>query len=129
MPDQAQILVIDDNDFIRMQIVSFLQGGGYGVSQANNAGQAINLIKEKSNNFRCMLVDVRMEPVDGFDFLNKITAENITIPTILVTGDQNADILTKASEYGVSSVLMKPVNKDRLLKVVEKTIFGANHVS
>ena len=63
-----------------------------------------------------------MEPEDGFDFLKKLQAQDIVIPSILVTGDQNNDILSNASSMGVFSVLMKPVNKDRLLMVVNKAI-------
>ena len=129
MPDQSHILIIEDNDFVRMQIVKFLHDENYVVSEATSVEQALEIFDEKRNEIKCMLVDVRMEPVDGFGFLKKMQAENNSIPTILVTGDQNSDILSKASDHGVASVLMKPVNKDRLIKMVERTISGANHAS
>ena len=127
MPDQPHILVIEDNDFVRMQIVKFLQSAEYVVFEAVNVDEALSVIDKKKNIIQCMIVDVRMEPVDGFHFLNKMQAENINIPAILVTGDQNSDILSKASECGVASVLMKPVNKDRLIKMVERAISGSGH--
>lgn len=127
MSEPSQILVIDDNDFIRMQIVKFLQDGGYKVYEAANVADAFDVVKSHRHQLACMLVDVRMEPLDGFNFLNKVQAENINIPAILVTGDQNSDILGKAGVHGVHSVLMKPVDKDKLLKMVARTIPGANH--
>lgn len=123
-----RILVIDDNDFIRLQIVKFLQDDGYETIEAASVSHALNVVKTESHMLACVIVDVRMEPMDGFNFLNKIRAEGIEIPAILVTGDQNSDILAKASEYGVHSVLMKPVNKDRLLQMIARAIPGANKI-
>lgn len=122
MPVSDPILVIEDNDFVRMQIVKFLQDGGYTTLEGNSVESGVALVHQHEDKIACMLVDVRMEPEDGFDFINKVRAENLGIPYILVTGDSNPDILAKASSIGVASVLMKPVNKDRLLKMVERVI-------
>jgi len=121
MAENRKILVVEDNDFVRMQIVKFLKSDDYECLEATNSADAMTLAKDNSD-ILCMLVDVRMEPEDGFDFLNKVRAENIKTPSILVTGDQNTDILSKASELGVLSVLMKPVNRDRLLQMVGRAI-------
>lgn len=121
MAEGKKILVVEDNDFVRMQIIKFLQGDGYECIEATNSADAMTHV-QSIKDIACMLVDVRMEPEDGFDFLNKINAHNIKIPAILVTGDQNTDILSKASGLGVLSVLMKPVERDRLLKMVNRAI-------
>ncbi len=122
MTDKQAILIVEDNDFVRMQISKFLSDDGFDCVEATNAADALTILKSNDKKITCVLVDVRMEPEDGFDFLNKLQAENITVPSILVTGDQNTDILSKASNFGVFSVLMKPVNKDRLLMMVKKAI-------
>ena len=122
MTEKNSILVVEDNDFVRMQISKFLESDGYNIIETTNALDAMDVIDQNKNSIQCMLVDVRMEPEDGFDFLNKINAKDIKIPSILVTGDQNPDILSKASNLGVVSVLMKPVNKDRLLQMVQRAI-------
>jgi len=121
MTENRKILVVEDNDFVRMQIVKFLESDNYECLEATNSADAMSTLKDNMD-VSCMLVDVRMEPEDGFDFLNKVRAEDIKIPSILVTGDQNTDILSKASGLGVLSVLMKPVNRDRLLQMVGRAI-------
>ena len=55
------------------------------------------------------IVDVRMEPVDGFDFIRAIRGMDLKIPVILVTGDNAPDILERSGDWGVSAVLIKPV--------------------
>ena len=121
MSDKRAVLVVEDNDFVRMQIKQFLESGDYPTFEAATVAEGIELIQQNKN-IGCTLVDVRMEPEDGFDFLNQINALELKIPSILVTGDNNYDILAKGSSLGVVSVLMKPIDRDRLLKMVGRAI-------
>jgi len=118
MSEKPSILILEDNDFVRMQMNQFLQSGGHQTCLASSATEGLAHLEKE--NISGALVDVRMEPEDGFDFINKIQAMDIHVPCILVTGDNNNDILAKATDLGVVSVLMKPVDKDRLLKMVDR---------
>ena len=123
MTSLLQVLIVEDNDFVRTQISRILEKDGrYIPLEAASSEEAMTHINDNNNNIQCMLVDVRMEPEDGFDFLQRIRAADIQTPAILVTGDQNPDLLAKASNMGVNSLLMKPVNKDRLIQMVDRAI-------
>ena len=119
MTEKAKILVVEDNDFVRMQIVKFLQDADFEVVEASDGKQAMEAIDK---DISLAIVDVRMEPVGGFEFIKNIRGRDIKTPVILVTGDQNPGLLNDASAWGVAAVLMKPVEKDRLVKTVERTI-------
>ena len=122
MTSQTRILVVEDNDFVRMQIVKFLQdaeGAEYEVVEASDGKQALEMI---DNDIDLAIVDVRMEPIDGFEFIRHIRSEGNKTPVILVTGDNNPDLLSEASKWDVGAVLMKPVQKDRLIKTVSRTL-------
>ena len=119
MGEQHTVLVVEDNDFVRIQIVTFLNGAGYKTLEANDGNEALDLM---SKEISLAIVDVRMEPMDGFEFIAITQAEGYKIPVILVTGDQNANILARAGKLGVATVLMKPVQKDRLLSMVARLI-------
>ncbi|MCB9964109.1 MAG: response regulator [Rhodospirillales bacterium] len=114
-----RILIAEDNDFVRMQIVKFLSDAGYQVDDFDSALNAVSVI---GDSYDLAIVDVRMEPMGGFDFIKAMKGEGISTPVILVTGDQDPDLLSDASRLGVGAVLIKPVQKDRLLKTVEKTL-------
>lgn len=120
MSDRSTILVVEDNDFVRMQIVRYLIDEQYDVSEATDGSEAI--VKVKTNPIDLAIVDVRMEPVDGFDFIRALRGMNNQIPVILVTGDHSPDVLEKCSEWGVGAVLIKPVQKERLIKAVGRTL-------
>lgn len=121
MSDENLILVVEDNDFVRMQIVNYLKESGYGTLEAVEGEAALDQMAS-NDNIDLAIVDVRMEPVGGFEFIKAIRGKDIHTPVILVTGDQTPDLLERAGQWGVSAVLMKPVEKDRLLKTVSKTI-------
>lgn len=122
MSESSHVLIIEDNDFVRLQIAKFLGDAGYSVHQASGASDGMDILTQARDSIDVVLVDIRMEPIDGWGFIMKMQADGIKKPVILVTGDQNNDILAKASQMGVASVLMKPVNKDRLIKMVERII-------
>lgn len=122
MSDEAlsgKVLIVEDNDFVRMQIVRYLNTAGFETVEASDGGKALEIIDDK---FNLAIVDVRMEPIDGFEFIKSLRGRNLPIPVILVTGDQNPDLLSEANKWSVSAVLMKPVQKDRLIKMAARAI-------
>lgn len=122
MTSQTRILVVEDNNFVRMQIVKFLQDAeefDCEIIEASDGQQALDAMND---NIDLAIVDVRMEPIDGFEFIRHIRGDGNTSPIILVTGDSNPDLLSEANKWGVGAVLMKPVQKDRLIKTVSRTL-------
>ncbi len=119
MNESKKILVVEDNDFVRMQIVKFLQDAGFETVESTDGSEALTQI-DKTIDFA--IVDVRMEPVNGFDFIRTIRSDGLKTPVILVTGDDNPDILSESSKLNVAAVLKKPVQKERLIKTVTRTL-------
>ena len=119
MPQGEKILIVEDNDFVRMQVVSYLQDAGYTVVEAVNGATGLQMI---TSDLSLIILDVRMAPIDGFEFIKAVRGRNTTLPLILVTGDQNPDLLNEASKWSVSAVLMKPVQRDRLISMAERAI-------
>lgn len=120
MSDSNTILVAEDNDFVRMQIVKYLQDAGHVVVEATDGKSALDVVNKQDIDLT--IVDVRMEPVDGFEFIRAIRGMDMKIPVILVTGDNAPDILERSGDWGVAAVLIKPVQKERLVKAVERSL-------
>lgn len=119
MAEKAKIMVVEDNDFVRMQIVKFLQDEGYDPVECPDGQVAIDTIDD---DIAAAIVDVRMDPIDGFEFLRLIRAAQVQTPVILVTGDQNPDLLNESAKLGVAAVLMKPVQRERLIKTLSRML-------
>ena len=121
MAKKGKILVVEDNDFVRMQVVKFLQEDNYSVEEATDGEVALSMVGKDSG--VCLaLVDIRMEPIGGIEFLKIIRGKNINIPVIVITSYDTGDILEQSGKLDVAAVLIKPVMKERLLKMVERTL-------
>ncbi len=114
-----KILVVEDNDFVRMQIVKFLNDQEFKTIESKDGSDAL---LKMSKDISLAIVDVRMEPIDGFEFVRALRGDDNSTPVILVTGDQNPDLLSEASKWGIAAVLMKPVQRDRLVQTVMRTL-------
>ncbi|HTK84340.1 MAG TPA: response regulator [Patescibacteria group bacterium] len=121
MPDKKTVLVVEDNDFVRMQIASYLKEADYAILEAKEGESALDTMQANPG-IDLAIVDVRMEPVGGFEFVKDIRSREIQTPVILVTGDQTSDILEQAGKLGVNAVLMKPIEKKRLVGTVDRTL-------
>lgn len=119
MSGTGKILVVEDNDFVRTQVVRYLTDAGFTTDEATDGDDAL---MKMSDDVALAIVDVRMEPLGGFEFIRIMQHEGYKTPVILVTGDQNPDLLEQANAHGVRTVLMKPVQKDRLISMVSRVI-------
>lgn len=121
-----KILIAEDNAFVRMQIVKFLQDEGFETLECDNGEQALEML---GDDILLAIADIRMEPMGGFDLVKAMRGRNDLTPVIFITGDQNPDLLTESQKWDVSAVLMKPVQRDRLLQTVSRTIRILERVS
>ena len=100
----------------------------YDIIEATEGEEALELMKATDNSVSLAIVDVMMQPIDGFKFINELRSRDIDTPIILVTGDKTSDLLERAAKLGVGSVLIKPVEKDRLLKTVDRALESMRRV-
>lgn len=119
MSNTYNILVVEDNDFVRMQLTSFLTSAGHTVEDTHDGQEGLEKIRD---NIDLAVVDVRMEPMGGFEFIRSLQSLSIDVPVILVTGDQDPELLSDSAKHGVAALLMKPVQKERLLMTIERTL-------
>jgi len=126
MSEASKILVVEDNDFVRMQIVKFLQDEAYEVLESTDGSDAL---EKMDGSVALAIVDVRMEPIDGFEFIRTLRGMDVSTPVVLVTGDQNPDLLAEAGKWNVAAVLMNPVQRDRLVKTVSRTLQSLSRTS
>ncbi|MGA2105655.1 MAG: response regulator, partial [Methanoregula sp.] len=82
------ILVVDDNLDVTEVFVEMLTQGGYGASAAYSGEECLKILKEVTPDL--ILLDIMMEPMDGWETLEKIKGEITTtqIPVIMLTSKQ-----------------------------------------
>ncbi|HAA93473.1 MAG: hybrid sensor histidine kinase/response regulator [Rhodospirillaceae bacterium] len=111
------ILVIDDDEAVRDLLQRFLVRNGYKVLLASDGEEGLALAREAKPD--AITVDVLMPKVDGWAVLRELKedAETTDIPVVVISivDDRNMGFALGAADY-----LTKPVDRDRLLEVLEK---------
>jgi FixJ family two-component response regulator len=111
------IYVIDDDAPLRMALYRLLLACGYRVFTYDSASQFLE--NPIADELSCILLDVNMPDMSGFqlqEYLNKI---NSHIPIVFLTAHGNISLSVRAMKAGAENFLTKPVQKDDLLSAIE----------
>ncbi len=113
------VLVVDDVPHIRSMIKSALKMNGYFViAEADEGTKAVSLFTELQPDY--VLMDIEMKGMNGLDALRQIRSFNKKVPVIIMTGNPDKDYLIEAMNYGSADFIVKPVDVNRLIKVMKK---------
>lgn len=114
----AKILLIDDNQAVLNYLrIVFMQNEKYTVQTLQDSTRAYDLLLQEK--FDILLLDMDMPEVSGLDILQYIKARAIDITTIVLTGVEDIDLAIAAMKSGTYEYLLKPVDTEKLLGVVE----------
>lgn len=114
-PNDAHLLVVDDDERIRVLLQKFLTRNGFLVTGARDAAHARRLLGGLE--FDMLIIDVMMPGEDGFS-LTKDLRLTLTTPILLLTARGNAEDRIKGLEMGADDYLPKPFEpKELLLRV------------
>ncbi|GJL77253.1 MAG: hypothetical protein NPINA01_02420 [Nitrospinaceae bacterium] len=121
---KGKVLVVDDEADVRDVIRLHLEGAGYNILEAENGEMAIANLREEDNmvNVGLILCDIRMPKVNGIECIQFLSREAPGIPVVVVTGYPDTEMATSLLKNGVKDYLVKPVEKEKLLKTVEKIV-------
>lgn len=115
------ILVVDDEESLRLTFKMFLSREGYGpVSVASSYDEALNLLKEQA--FDLIISDIVMEGSSGIDLLRQVKEMDKKCPVVMVTGYPNINSAAEAVRLGAFDYLAKPVKKDNLLRTARMAL-------
>ncbi len=81
-----KVLVIEDQDFIRNVIVQLLEELGYKQVEAVESAEDALIMLKRGREFDCQLVDIRLNGMDGNEYMDKLKKFGFEIYTIVMTG-------------------------------------------
>ncbi len=108
---QAAILVVDDDDPMRMVLVLTLRALGYvNLAEAADGEAALALLRERE--FDLLVSDIQMPGMDGFALLEAIKSDPFLrhLPVIVASGMNELESVARCIELGAEDFLPKPVN-------------------
>jgi DNA-binding NtrC family response regulator len=120
-----RILVVDDEESLRMYAVEALAIGGYQATAVDGGNPAMQALRAAP--YDLVLTDFNMPNGSGGDLIIKMHQEGFTMPVIMMTGGAlNKELLALISMLHVEKLLQKPFKIDELLDAVELALRPAH---
>jgi two-component system chemotaxis response regulator CheY len=122
----AKILIIDDNEPIRVVCAKVLASLGHVVITVEDARAGIARVAFEDPDL--VITDIVMPEFDGFEFIRACHASRPALPILAISGSSiHSDIyLRAAAQFGACGVLIKPFDAERLRQAVAQALAGRN---
>ncbi|MCR4663602.1 MAG: response regulator, partial [Endomicrobiaceae bacterium] len=117
MNDKLKILVVDDEDSLRISLASILELEGYEVKTAEDGYKAIELAKQED--FDIMFSDIRMPGITGTETFKEIKKIKPDIIGVMMTAYALNDLIVDALNSGAFTCLSKPFEIDTILSTIK----------
>jgi response regulator RpfG family c-di-GMP phosphodiesterase len=121
--EKIRILVVDDEKSVRTSISRFLSQKDFQTESAASGEEALE--KMKSSFFHVALVDLMMPGMSGLNLMARIKSEQPEVSIIVITALDDAELAARSLEKGAERYLVKPINFEELLIVVNKCLESA----
>lgn len=115
----SKILVVEDEQAIRMVIKDYLEKAGFSVVAAQNGKEALEIIEEQS--FELAILDVMLPYVDGWTLCRRIKQKD-SIPVIFLTARAEEDDELMGFELGGDDYIKKPFSPAVLMVRINKLL-------
>jgi len=113
------VLVVDDETAVRRFAVRVLEQEGYGVVEARDGVEALELIKQGGTSFEVVVSDIVMPRLNGVELMQALSVSHPDLPMILMSG-YATEALAGLGIAAPCAILPKPFPSDRLIEEVRR---------
>jgi two-component system, NtrC family, nitrogen regulation response regulator NtrX len=116
----CNILVIDDEDNIRVTLKDILEEEGYNTLLAEDWDNAQKILL--SEKIDVVLLDIWLPKVGGMEILEKLKREYPALEVVMISGHGNIELAVKSTKLGAVNFLEKPLSIEKTLSVIENAV-------
>jgi two-component system response regulator FixJ len=117
---QGKVFVIDDDGSARKALIRLMRAAGYEAYGLEDA--AAYLAGDAPARPACLVVDIRMPGLNGFELQQQLAGSPLSVPIIFITGHGAAEIRSETHLLEPVDVLEKPLDGRTLLAAVERAL-------
>lgn len=115
-----RLLLIEDEEDLAKPLIKALSNYGFAVDYSNEGKSG--LLKAEINHYDCILLDLNLPGIDGITISNKLRAQNITTPILMVTAKHQLDDKLIGFEAGADDYISKPFNLEELTARIKAVV-------
>lgn len=116
--EKTNILILDDEAIVLKRLQPALEKAGYEVETFSRSVDASNRVREKQ--FDIVITDLKMEGLDGMQFLAQVKELSPATEVIVITGFATMETAKESFKKGVFDFLAKPFKLGEILETVKK---------
>jgi len=120
------IAILDDEPAMRRALRRLLTSRGFRVKEFERGEELIAALG--ANSLDCLLLDLHMPGLNGFDVLETCHSRRISVPVIVITAHDEPGTAERVIALGASAYLKKPVDKKALLAAIKAANGGSKYV-
>lgn len=115
------ILIADDEPAVYEGLSILIDWEKYGFHVTNTAEDGEDALEKiKTGRYNLIITDIRMPVLDGLELIKAIKEQNSSTKILITSGYSDFSYAKKAIEYGVKGYLLKPVDREDLIKYIIK---------
>ena len=120
--EKRRILIVDDDELARLEMLNCVMRLGHDVIQARNGVEALNSLRAQHCDL--VLLDLLMPEIDGVEMLRRLRDDTdiAKTPVIVVSAVDESDQISKCYELGVVDHMAKPPDRVALEKSITKAL-------
>jgi two-component system OmpR family response regulator len=110
--DSGELLVVDDEQFLREAVATLLSSLGFTVTSAGTGTEALRLARTRP--FDLLILDVMLPDVDGFEIVQRLRGDRNQVPVIFLTAKDTREDKVAGLTMGGDDYITKPFHLDEL---------------
>jgi len=114
------ILIVDDERGIRDTLSSVFEDEGFNVESVESGEACLNALK--SNNYKCILLDIWLPEIDGLETLRRLRDEGDNSPVVMISGHGNIEAAVNATKLGAFDFIEKPLSLEKTVLTIRNAI-------
>ena len=121
--NKPQVLIVDDS-FMNREMLNEILNDEYRIIEANDGKEALEIISKKRRKIDCVLLDITMKEVDGFEVLETMTNMQWlnSLPVIIISSESAPFFIKKAYTLGAVDYISRPFDADVVKRRVKNTV-------
>ncbi len=119
-PDTPRVLVVDDEEALRLMLRAVLEEHGWEVDEAANGEKALHRVTALEP--QVIVLDIRMPGISGLEVLGRLQADYRHIPVIMLTAYGTVDTAVEAMKLGAFDFLAKPSDNEEIISVLDRAL-------
>jgi FixJ family two-component response regulator len=121
-PDGISIAIVDDDESIRVSLLRLCRVYGLTANAYASGPEFIASLDAGASPVDCLLVDAHMPKMTGAELIHLLNVRSVSIPTIILTADDEPAVRAQYSSKSVVAYLNKPLTAEKLLAAIKEAV-------